>query len=138
MPFIKGNQYGKANAGKKKESAKTIWLLQSLTENGVDLQALLAKSIMKAAKGDRQAMDLAHLLTKLLPLVANAPKSDAGMVQIDTLVINRYDKTRAIESAEGMSLTNPSSNEEGHPPSSIEAEIVNESEADESTRVNKS
>jgi hypothetical protein len=35
-------------------------------------------------------MDLAHLLTKLLPLVSNAPKNDAGTTQIETLVINRY------------------------------------------------
>jgi hypothetical protein len=112
MPFSKGNQLAKGHGRPKKESQKTIWLLQSLLENGVDLQSLLAKSILKAAHGDRQAMDLAHLLTKLLPLVANAPKADAGTVQIDTLVINRFDKAKTIPLAEG------------HPP--IDAEFVNE------------
>jgi len=95
--FSKGNQLGKANRGRKKEAPKTIWLLQSLQENGVDLQSLLAKSILKAAHGDRQAMDLAHLLTKLLPLVSNAPKQDVGINQIDTLVINRFEVTPATQ-----------------------------------------
>ena len=114
MPFQKGNKFGHGRP--KSDSPKTIWLLQSLAANGVDLQSLLAKSILKASKGDRQAMDLAHLLTKLLPLVANAPKSDAGTVQIDTLVINRYDKDKPVQ------LT------EGDPPSiSVDAEVVNDS-----------
>ena len=110
MPFNKGNQFGRANKGRKRETPKTIWLLQSLADNGVDLQSLLAQSILKAAKGDRQALDLAHLLQKMLPLVANAPKSDQAQVQIDTLVINR--------------LPLPSHGE-GNPPSIADAEVVN-------------
>lgn len=125
MPFQKGNKFGHGRP--KSDTPKTIWLLQSLASNGVNLQDLLAKSILKAAKGDRQAMDLAHLLTKLLPLVANAPKADAGTVQIDTLVINRFDKAKTaspIPLSEGSRPANPSSYEEGHPP--IDAELVNE------------
>jgi hypothetical protein len=91
MPFVKGNQLGKANKGRKKETPKTVWLLQSLQENGVNLQELLAKSILKASHGDRQAMDLAHLLAKLIPHVANAPKNDVGTMEIETLVINRFE-----------------------------------------------
>lgn len=109
MPFAKGNKFGHGRP--KSDSPKTIWLLQSLASNGVDLQDLLAKSILKAAKGDRQAMDLAHLLTKLLPLVANAPKSDSGVIQIETLVINRHDPNKTLPVTDGH-----------HP--SVDAEIV--------------
>lgn len=96
MPFKKGNKAAVGHGRHKADTPKTIWLLQSLAENGVNLQSLLASSILKASRGDRQAMDLAHLLTKLLPLVSNAPKQDVGMTQIDTLVINRYEATPAL------------------------------------------
>lgn len=109
MPFKKGNTLASNRKGKRKEQPKTIWLLQSLAENGVNLQSLLASSIIKASHGDRQAMDLAHLLTKLLPLVSNAPKQDVGMTQIETLVINRYDaaQTPQIEPAIETELVEP-------------------------------
>lgn len=110
MPFQKGNKFGHGRP--KSDSPKTIWLLQSLAAHGVDLQALLAKSLIKAAAGDRQATDLAHLLAKLLPHVANAPKSDAGTVQIETLVINRFEKTANPPLTGGIP--------------SIDAEVVNE------------
>lgn len=120
MPFQKGNKLGHGRP--KADNPKTIWLLQSLMANGVNLQDLLAKSILKAAKGDKQAMDLAHLLTKLLPMVANAPKSDSGVVQIETLVINRYDKTQPMPAAIDTSLVEEDpmtglSHPEGNPPS---------------------
>lgn len=89
--FDKGNQFAKGHGRPKKETPKTIWLLQSLQANGVDLEALLAKSILKASHGDKAALDLAHLLTKLMPLVTNAPKHDGGITTIETLVINRFD-----------------------------------------------
>lgn len=91
MPFSKGNQLGKANLGRKKEAKKTIWLLESLQEHGYDFEAVLVKFLDKAAKGDRHALEMAHLLVKLVPHMANAPKQDIGVNQIDTLVINRFD-----------------------------------------------
>lgn len=97
MPFSKGDKNINKKGPISKDRPKTIWLLQALAENGVNLQSLLAKSILKAAQGDRQAMDLAHLLTKLLPLVSNAPKNDAGTTQIETLVINRYESKGPVK-----------------------------------------
>lgn len=91
MPFLKGNQLGKANAGRKKEPKKTIWLLESLQEHGFDYEAVLVKFLTLASKGDRHALEMAHLLVKLVPHLANAPKQDVGINQIDTLVINRFD-----------------------------------------------
>ena len=102
MPFQKGNKLGHGRP--KKDTPKTIWLLESLAANGVDLQSLLAQSILKAAKGDKQALDLAHLLQKMLPLVANAPKQDLGINQIETLVINRYDVKRIDSSPINTSI----------------------------------
>ena|SRR5882672_124585 len=90
MPFAKGNQLGKGNLGRRKEARKTVWLLESLQEHGFDYEAVLVKFLNKAAQGDRHALDMAHLLVKLVPHLANAPKSDAGQVSIDTLVINRF------------------------------------------------
>jgi hypothetical protein len=97
MPFVKGNKLGHANKGRKREAPKTIWLLQSLAANGVNLEEMLAKALLKASKGDRQATDLAHLLAKMLPHVANAPKNDIGTMEIETLVINRFEAPQAIE-----------------------------------------
>lgn len=91
MPFQKGNQLGKANAGKKREAKKTIWVLESLQEHGYDFEAVLVKFLGLAAKGDRHALEMAHLLVKLVPHIANAPKNDVGINQIETLVINRFD-----------------------------------------------
>src|SRR5215469_16751895 len=119
MPFKAGNQLGRANKGRKRETPKTIWLLQSLAENGVNLQEMLAKSILKAAHGDRQALDLAHLLQKLLPLVANAPKSDHAVVEIDKLVINRYERKALPESINTVIA------EDGHPPIPMEPSALN-------------
>lgn len=94
MPFSKGNQLGKANLGRKKESKKTIWLMESLEEHGYNYEAMLVNFLQKAAKGDRLALDMAHLLVKLVPHLANAPKQDVGTTQIDTLVINRFDSPK--------------------------------------------
>ena len=89
--FAKGNQLGKANAGKRKQSKKTVWIMESLAENGYDYERMLVSFLQKAAKGDRLALDMAHLLIKLVPHLANAPKHDVGVNQIETLVINRYE-----------------------------------------------
>ena len=98
MPFAKGNQLGKANKGRRRESPKTVWILQSLMEHGFDYEAVLVKFLNKAATGDRHALDMAHVLIKLVPHLANAPKNDAGVTQIETLVINRFDGAKALES----------------------------------------
>jgi hypothetical protein len=97
MPFSKGNQLGKANLGRRKESKKTIWLMESLAEHGYNYEAMLVTFLQKAAKGDRLALDMAHLLVKLVPHLANAPKQDAGTTQIETLVINRFDSPKDQE-----------------------------------------
>lgn len=95
MPFKKGNQLGKQNLGKRKESKKTIWLMESLQEHGFDYEAVLVKFLNLASKGDRHALEMAHLLVKLVPHIANAPKQDTGINQIETLVINRFDAPAA-------------------------------------------
>jgi hypothetical protein len=111
MPFTKGNQLSKGKRNRHNGTQpKTIWLLQSLAENGVDLQKLLAHSIIKASRGDRQALELSHLLAKFLPLVANAPKTDTGVLQIETLVINR------LESKPTQSIDTTAIEPEGNPP----------------------
>ena|ERR1700682_918516 len=102
MPFKAGNQLGKKNLGRRKNHAKTLWLLESMSEKGFDFESKLVTLLEKAIKGDRVALEAAHLLVKLVPHVANAPKNDAGVNQIETLVINRYMvdspvKTEAID-----------------------------------------
>jgi|WetSurMetagenome_2_1015567.scaffolds.fasta_scaffold1480757_1 hypothetical protein len=85
MPFKKGNQFGKANAGKPKQSSKrTIWLLESLKENGYDYEKMLVKFLKD---GD---IKMAELLVKMVPHIANAPKQDVDLNGVETLVINRY------------------------------------------------
>src|SRR5258708_1367925 len=76
---------------------KSIWLMQSLAEHGYDYEAMLTKFLAKAAKGDQIAYGMPPLLVKVVPYLANMPKQDAGPMQIDTLVINRYD--RAIDAS---------------------------------------
>lgn len=70
---------------------KSIWLMESLAQHGYDYEKMLTSFLQKAAKGDRLALDMAHLLVKLVPYLANMPKTDTGTLQIDTLVINRFD-----------------------------------------------
>jgi len=94
MPFQKGNQLGKKNLGRKKESKKTIWLMESLAEHGYNYEAMLVRFLERAAKGDRLALDMAHLLIKMVPHMANAPKQDVGINQIETLVINRFEAVK--------------------------------------------
>ena len=89
--FQKGNKLGSANKGKKKDQAKTIWLLESLKENGFDYEKMLVKFMDRAAKGDQTAYNMAALLIKMVPHIAQAPKNEQGTTHIDTLVINRYD-----------------------------------------------
>lgn len=93
---MKGNQLGKANLGRKKDTSKTIWLLESLQEHGFDYEAVLVKFLNLAAKGDRHALDMAHLLVKLVPHLANAPKQDVGVNMIETLVINRFEPSKPV------------------------------------------
>ena len=90
MPFRAGNQYGKANKGKPKQSRRTIWLLESLKENGYDYEKMLSQFLGRAAKGDKMAYDMAALLVKMVPHIANAPKQDVSIDGVETLVINRY------------------------------------------------
>ena len=91
MPFAKGNPYANNRKGKTKDQSKSIWLLESLQAHGFDYEAVLVKLMAKATKGDRHALDMAHLLVKMVPYIANAPKTDHAVVEIDTLVINRLD-----------------------------------------------
>jgi hypothetical protein len=101
---------------------KSIWLMESLAEHGYDYEKMLTSFLQKAAKGDRLALDMAHLLVKLVPYLANMPKQDAGINQIDTLVINRYELAAppAVEvdavDAEIMSEGNATQSGECHPP----------------------
>jgi hypothetical protein len=88
MPFRKGNQLGKANKGKPKQPSKrTIWLLESLKENGFDYEKVLARLLRS---GKPEDMKLAELLVRMVPHIANAPKQDINLDGIETLVINRY------------------------------------------------
>lgn len=84
MPFKKGNQLGKLNAGKPRQSKKTIWLMESLKENGYDYE----KKMIEFLKA--QNYEMANLLLKMLPYIANAPKHDVNLSGVETLVINRY------------------------------------------------
>jgi len=111
MPFVKGNKLGTANKGRKKDQSKTIWLLNSLKDHGFDYERMLVKFLDKASKGDRHALEMAHLLIKMVPHIANAPKQDAGTTTIDTLVINKFDGSQAER------ITGPA----------VDADIVSES-----------
>lgn len=97
MPFKKGNSYGKANAGKPKQTSKrTIWLLESLKEHGYDYEAMLVK-LLKS--DDPHDLKLAELLIRMVPHIANAPKQDVDLNGVETLVINRYVKPEAEDNA---------------------------------------
>ena len=109
MPFSKGNQLGKLNAGRRKEPKKTIWVLESLAAHGYDYEKTLVQFLERAAKGDRVAYAMAELLVKLVPHMANAPKNDAGVNQIETLVINRFEAPKATPSVETTAEGNPPS-----------------------------
>lgn len=84
MPFKKGNQLGRANKGKPRQSKKTIWLLESLKENGYDYERMLAQFLR-----DKE-YKMAELLIRMVPHIANAPKQDVSIEGVETLVINRY------------------------------------------------
>jgi hypothetical protein len=84
MPFKAGNQYGKANKGKPKQSRRTIWLLESLKENGYNYEAMLVKFLKE------KDFKMAELLIRMVPHIANAPKQDVSIDGVETLVINRY------------------------------------------------
>lgn len=117
MPFSKGNQLGKKNLGRRKESPKTIWVKEALEANGYSFEKTLVGFLEKAAKGDRLAYAMAELLIKLVPHLANAPKAERPIAQIETLVIHRHDparltppsvETTAVESeGDGQTLTTP-------------------------------
>ncbi len=108
MPFDKGNQAAK---GRRNPTPKTIWLLESLQKHGFNYEVKLAALMERALKGDRHALDMLHLLVKMVPYIANAPKSEHAAVQIDKLVINR--------------IAAPPSQEEGHPPLIVDTTAVN-------------
>jgi hypothetical protein len=93
------------------KNKKSIWLLESLTRNGYDYEKMLTKFLSEAARGNQRSYAMAQLLVKMVPYLAHMPKSDAGTVQIDTLVINRLERS-PVPLSEG-----------GSP--SIDAEVVN-------------
>jgi hypothetical protein len=81
--MMKGGKKGRTNK-------RTIWLMESLAQHGYDYQKMLTEFLLKAAKGDKVALDMCHILVKLVPYLANMPKQDQAITSIDTLVINRY------------------------------------------------
>lgn len=91
---------------------KSIWLMESLAQHGYDYEKMLTSFLQKAAKGDRLALDMAHLLVKLVPYLANMPKQDVGINQIDTLVINRYE----LPAAPRADVVDTEAVTEGNPP----------------------
>ena len=98
------------------KNKKSIYLLQSLANHGYDYEKMLTHFLEQAAKGNQRAYAMAQLLVKMVPYLANMPKSDVGQLQIETLVINRFDAAKTLP------LT------EGHPPSQmVDTSIVNES-----------
>ena len=106
MKFQKGNKM--ASLRKDRTVAKTVWVREELAKQGYDFEKTLVGFLERAARGDKLAYDMAALLVKLLPHLANQPKHDVGIAQVDTLVINRYDAakvsapvdTTAIETGE--------------------------------------
>ena len=93
---------------------KSIWLLESLAKNGFDYEKMLTGFLEKAAKGNHTALNMAQLLVKMVPYIANMPKTADTMVNIEQLVIARHgDKQALPESIVGAIDT---SIEEGHPP----------------------
>lgn len=78
------------------KNKKSVWLLESLAKNGYDYEKMLTGFLEKAAKGNHTALSMAQLLVKMVPYVANMPKTDTAQVSIDTLVINRYDGKEPI------------------------------------------
>lgn len=119
MPFKAGNQYGKSNLGRKKDQAKTLWLLESFNSQGFNFETKLVMLLEKAIKGDRIALEAAHLMVKMLPHVANPPKQDVNIGNIDQLVINRYDSTKVIEPTKTVAEPIP----EGNPPFITDGQI---------------
>jgi len=110
MQFQKGNKM--ASLRKDRKVQKTIWVREELAAQGYDFEKTLVGFLERAARGDKLAYDMAALLIKLVPHLANAPKHDAGVTQVDTLVINRYDSkaqaqpaidTTAVEGGEEQS-----------------------------------
>lgn len=79
---------------------KSIWLMESLAENGYDYEKMLTKFLLKAAQGDQVAYGMAQLLVKMVPYLANMPKQDTGPLQIETLVINRFEAVKQPEAIE--------------------------------------
>jgi hypothetical protein len=72
------------------KNKKSIWLLQSLANNGYDYEKMLTKFLSEAARGNQRSYAMAQLLVKMVPYLANMPKTDGGVLAIETLVINRY------------------------------------------------
>jgi len=89
----KGVRYG--GRAKGTPNKRTVWLLESLNEHGFDYEVKLAELMEKAMRGDRHALDMLHLLVKMAPYVANAPKTEHVAVEIDKLVINRFESRPA-------------------------------------------
>jgi hypothetical protein len=76
---------------------KSIWLLESLAKSGYDYEKMLTQFLEKAAKGNHTALSMAQLLVKMVPYIANMPKTDQAQVSIDTLVINRYNSVQGVQ-----------------------------------------
>lgn len=104
MPFSKGNTLGRSNRGKKKQSRKTIYMLESLLEHGYDFESTLVKMLNKAAQGDPQAYAMAQLLVKLVPSIAHAPRSADTVTNIEQLVIARFDRAHTATQAHNPSI----------------------------------
>lgn len=112
MQFQKGNKMSSLRKDRKVQ--KTVWIREELAAKGYDFEKTLVGFLERAARGDKLAYDMAALLIKLVPHLANAPKHDVGVTQVDTLVINRYDAksvpapavdTTAVEETDGQSPT---------------------------------
>ena len=89
--------------------------MESLAEHGYDYEAMLTKFLQKASKGDERAYAMAQLLVKLVPFIANNPKQDVGINQIETLVINRFESPKEVpqfDTSIEAELVPPSMNDE--------------------------
>jgi hypothetical protein len=93
------------------KNKKSVWLLQSLAQNGYDYEKLLVKFLNGAAQGNQRYYAMAQLLVKMVPYLANMPKTDTGVLQIETLVINRLE-SKPTQSVDTEAIPT----EEGHPP----------------------
>jgi len=100
------------------KNRKSLWLLQSLAANGYDYERLLVKFLDGAAKGNQRYYAMAQLLVKMIPYLANMPKTDMGTLQIETLVINRLEHPAVPQSIDTTAEGYPPLTDGDHPESS--------------------